>query len=159
MWGSNYERDLTASDLFELQDELTQQVVSEIAGSYGALTRTALPAARRKPPSNLDSYDCVLRTYEYLQVHSPDNHLAARECLEVVTKTDPDYIDGLAWLAYIYAEEYHHRWNAREDEYVALDRARDLAEKAVRLDNGNHVAHFSMSLIHTFSGEHDLAWV
>jgi len=157
VWGSNYERDLTARDLFDLQDELTQRVVSEIAGSYGALTRAALPAARRKPPANLDSYDCVLRTYEYLQVHSPENHLAARECLEVVTETDPDYIDGLAWLAYLYAEEYHHRWNERTDEYVALDRARDLAQRAVRLDNANHVAHFALSLIHTFSGEHELA--
>jgi len=157
VWGSNYERDLTASDLFELQDELTQQVVSAIAGSYGALTRAALPAARRKPPSTLDSYDCVLRAYEYVQVHTPQNHLAARECLEVVTETDPDYIDGLAWLAYLYAEEYHHRWNERTDEYVALDRARELALRAVRLDNGNHVAHFALSLIHTFSGEHELA--
>jgi serine/threonine protein kinase len=151
VWGSNYERDLTASSLFELQDELTQQVVSEIAGSYGALTRAALPAARGKPPANLDSYDCVLRAYEYLQVHSPENHLAARDCLEVVTETDPDYIDGLAWLAYLYAEEYHHRWNERAGEYIALERARDLAEKAVRLDNASHVAHFASSLIHTFS--------
>jgi len=157
VWGSNYERDLTASDLFELQDELTQQVVNAIAGSYGALTRAALPTARSKPPANLDSYDCVLRTYEYLQVHTPENHLAARNCLEVVTETYPDYIDGLAWLAYLYAEEYHHRWNERTDEYVALDRARDLAERAVRLDNANHVAHGALSLIHTFSGEHERA--
>jgi len=157
VWGSVYERDLTASDLFELQDELTQQVVNAIAGSYGALTRAALPAARSKPPANLDSYDCVLRAYEYLQVHSPENHLAARNCLEVVTETDPDYIDGLAWLAYLYAEEYHHRWNERTDEYVALDRARDLAQRAVRLDNANHVAHGALSLIHTFSGEHERA--
>jgi len=63
----------------------------------------------------------------------------------------------LAWLAYLYAEEYHHRWNERTDEYIALDRARDLAEKAVRLDNANHVSHFALSLIHTFSGEHELA--
>ena len=159
VWGSNYERDLTARDLFDLQDELTQQVVNAIAGSYGALTRAALPAARRKPPANLSSYDCVLRAYEYLQVHSPGNHLAARDCLEVVTETDPDYIDGLAWLAYLYAEEYHHRWNERTDEYDALDRARDLAEKAVRLDNANHVAHFALSLIHAFSGEHGLATI
>jgi tetratricopeptide (TPR) repeat protein len=65
----------------------------------------------------------------------------------------------LAWLAYLYAEEYHHRWNERTDEYVALDRARDLAQRAVRLDNANHVAHFALSLVHTFSGEHELAKV
>jgi TolB-like protein len=156
-WGSNYERDLTARDLFDLQDELTQQVVNAIAGSYGALTRAGLPDARRKPPASLDSYDCVLRAYEYLQVHTPENHLAARECLESVIETDSDYVDGLAWLAYLYAEEYHHRWNERADEYDALDRALELAEEAVQLDTANPVTHGARSLIHTFSGEHELA--
>jgi serine/threonine protein kinase/Tfp pilus assembly protein PilF len=159
VWGSNYERDLTARDLFELQDELTQQVVSAIAGSYGALTRAELPGARRKPPASLDSYDCVLRAYEYLQVHTPENHLAARDCLEGVIETDPDYVDGLAWLAYLYAEEYHHRWNERTDEYDALDRALELAEEAVQLDTANHVAHGALSLIHMFRGEYEHATI
>ena len=47
-WGSNYERDLTARDLYELQDELTQQVVNAIAGSYGALARAGLPSVMTK---------------------------------------------------------------------------------------------------------------
>ena len=155
VWGSNYERDMTARDLFELQDELTQQVVTAIAGSYGALTRAELPAARRKPPARLDSYDCVLRVYEYLQVHTPENHLAARDCLEGVIEIDPDYVDGLAWFAYLYAEEYHHRWNERTDEYDALDRALDLAKEAVRLDTANHVAHGALALTYFFRGEHE----
>jgi serine/threonine protein kinase len=159
VWGSNYERDLTASNLFDLQDELTGQVVNAIAGSYGALTRAGLPAARRKAPASLDSYDCVLRAYEYLQVHTEENHLAARDCLERVIETDTDYVDGLAWLAYLYGEEYHHRWNERTDEYDALDRAHELAEEAVQLDTASHVAHGALSLIHTFSGEHDLAMI
>ncbi len=159
VWGSNYERDLTAHDLFELQDELTQQVVNAIAGSYGALTRAGLPGARRKPPASLDSYDCVLRAYEYLQIHTAENHLAARDCLEGVSETDPDYVDGMAWLAYLYGEEYHHRWNERTDQYDALERALELAEEAARLDTASHVVHGALSLIHTFSGEHDLAMI
>ncbi|MEN8005719.1 MAG: protein kinase [Candidatus Krumholzibacteriota bacterium] len=157
IWGTNYERDLTVANLFELQDELTQQVVSAIAGSYGALTRAGLPGSRRKPPASLDSYDCVLRTYEYLHVHTPENHLAARNCLERVIGDDSDYADGLAWLAYIYAEETHHRWNERSDEYDALERALELAEKAVRLDTGNHVAHGAMALTHFTSGDYERA--
>jgi len=159
VWGSNYERDLTAADLFEIQDELTQQVVNAIAGSYGALTRAALPGARRKPPASLDSYDCVLRAYEYLQVHTPENHLAARDCLEGVIETDPDYVDGLAWLAYLYAEEHHHRWNERTDEYDALDRALELAGEAARLDTASHVAHGALTLIHMFRGEYEHAMI
>jgi len=153
VWGSNYERDLTARDLFELQDELTQQVVSEIAGSYGALTRAGLPDARRKPPASLDSYDCVLRTYEYLQVHSVANHLAARSCLEHVVEADPNYAAGQAWLAYLYADEHHHRWNERPAEYDALDRALELAEEAARLDDANNVSHGALMLTHFLRGE------
>jgi len=159
VWGTNYERDLTARDLFELQDGLTQQVVNAIAGSYGALTRAELPGARRKPPASLDSYDCVLRAYEYLQVHTPENHLAARNCLEGVIDTDPDYVDGMAWLAYLYAEEYHHRWNERTDEYDALDRALALAKEAARLDTASHVAHGALTLIHMFRGEYEHAMI
>jgi TolB-like protein len=155
VWGSNYERDLTARDLFELQDELTQQVVNEIAGSYGALTRAELPGARRKPPTSLDSYDCVLRTYEYLQVHNVANHLAARSCLERVVEADPDYAAGQAWLAYLYAEEHHHRWNERPAEYDALDRALELAEEAARLDDANYVSHGALMLTHFLSGENE----
>jgi len=157
VWGSNYERDLTARDLFELQDELTQQVVNAIAGSYGALARAGLPSARRKHPASLDSYDCVLRAYEYLHIHTVENHLAARDCLEGVIETEPDYVDGMAWLAYLYAEEYHHRRNERTDQYDALERALKLGEKAVRLDPTNHVAHGALSLIHFFRGEYDQA--
>jgi TolB-like protein/Tfp pilus assembly protein PilF len=155
VWGENYERVLTARDLFELQDELTQQVVNAIAGSYGALARAELPSARRKAPASLDSYDCVLRTYEYLQVHNPANHLAARSCLEHVVEADPNYAAGMAWLAYLYAEEHHHRWNERAAEYDALDRALALAEEAVRIDDASHVAHGALMLTHFLRGEYE----
>jgi len=153
VWGTNYERDLTAHDLFELQDELTQQVVNAIAGSYGALTRAELPDARRKPPASLDSYDCVLRTYEYLHVHTAENHLAARDCLEGVVEADPNYAEGWAWLAYLYADQFHHRWNERPEEYDARGRALQVAEQAVRLDPTSHVAHGALALTYFLLGE------
>ena len=121
IWGESYDRDLTASEFFELQDELTGEVLNAIAGSYGALFRAELAQARRKPPASLDTYDCILRVYDYLQIHSGDKHLAARDCLESVVDDTTDYADALAWLAYLYSEEYHPRWNARPDEYVALE--------------------------------------
>ena len=129
------------TDLFSLQDELTQQVVNAIAGSYGALSRAEIAEARRKPPASLDSYDCVLRAYEYLQVHSEENHFAARDCLEKAVERDPDYTDAWAWLAYLYGEEFHHQWNPRPESYDALDRSLEVAERAVRLDQTSQVAH------------------
>jgi len=153
VWGKTFESERTARDLFDLQDELTQQVVGEIAGSYGALARAELPSARRKPPASLDSRDCVFRAYDYLQQHSPETHLAARDCLERVIEAEPDYVEGLAWLAYLYADQFHHRWNEPDGEYDSRVRALRVAERAVSLDDSNQLAHAYLGLAALFSGD------
>jgi tetratricopeptide (TPR) repeat protein len=58
-------------------------------------------------------------------------------------------------LAYLYAEEYHHRRNERLDEYVALDRALENAEAAVQLDTANHVVHGVLAKTHLYRGEYE----
>jgi serine/threonine protein kinase/lipoprotein NlpI len=157
VWDSRYERDLTAENLFELQDDLTSKVVNEIAGTYGALTRAGLPDARRKPPASMEGYDCVLRVYEYLHVHTPENHFAARECLETILETDPEFADGNAWLGYLYGDQYHHRWNEEPDVYDSLDRAKEFADAAMRLDPTSHVVHGAMALTLFFRGDYERA--
>jgi TolB-like protein len=153
VWGNTFESERTARDLFDLQDDLTQQVVAEIAGSYGALARAELPGARRKPPASLDSRDCVFRAYDYLQNHSPETHLAARDCLEQVVEAEPDYVEGLAWLAYLYVDQFHHRWNEPDGEYDSRARALRVAERAVSLDDSNQLAHAYLGMAALFSGD------
>jgi TolB-like protein len=153
VWGNTFESERSARDLFDLQDELTQQVVGEIAGSYGALARAELPSARRKPPASVDSRDCVFRAYDYLQNHSPETHLAARDCLERVIEAEPDYVEGLAWLAYLYSDQFHHRWNEPDGEYDSRVRALRVAERAVSLDDSNQLAHAYLGMAALFSGD------
>ncbi len=152
VWGDTFTSERTAQDLFELQDELTEEVVKNIAGSYGAIARAELPRARSKPPESLDSHDCVFRAYDYLQNHVEETHLAARECLERVVEAEPDYVDGLAWLAYLYVDQFHHRWNEPEGEYDSRERGLRMAERAVALDDGNQLAHAFLGLAALFSG-------
>lgn len=157
VWDMRYERDLTAENLFEIQDELTSQVVNEIAGTYGALTRAGLPGARRKPPASMEGYDCVLRVYEYLHVHTAENHYAARECMEAILQTDPGFADGNAWLGYLYGDQYHHRWNEETNLYDSLDRAKQYSDAAMRLDPTSHVVHGAMALTLYFRGDYEKA--
>ncbi len=153
VWGESFDSERTARDLFELQDELTEQVVSQIAGSSGVLARTELPRGRRKPPASLDSYDCVFRVYEYLQSHTAENHLAARACMERVVEAEPDYVTGLAWLAYLYADQYHHRWNEPRGEYDSVERAVRRGERAVELDGGDQLARANLGFALLFAGD------
>jgi pentatricopeptide repeat protein len=139
LWGESYTRDLTATGFFALQDELTNQVVGAITSSYGPISRAGLAEARRKPPGSLDSYDCVLRAYQYLNIHESPQHLAARDCLERAVERDADYADAWAWLAYTYAEEQRHQWNVRPG-YDALERALEAANRGLEVDATNQVA-------------------
>ena len=135
------------------QRYFSEGLTGEIAGSYGALARAELPSARRKPPASLEGRDCVFRAYDYLQNHSPETHLAARDCLERVVEAEPDYVEGLAWLAYLYAEQFHHRWNEPDGEYNSRVRALRVAERAVSLDDSNQLAHGHLGLAALFSGD------
>jgi hypothetical protein len=48
-----------------------------------------------------------------------------------VIEVDSDYAEGRAWLAYLYAEQYHHRRNERHADSPELtDRLMEGLEKA-----------------------------
>ena len=147
LWADTYDRDLTAGDLFAVQDDVTQRVVNAIGGRYGPISLTGLAETRRKATHSLDAYDCVLRTYEYLQIHTAENHLAARTCLEHAVEIDPQYAETRAWLAYTYAEEYRHGWNARPG-YDPSERALEIATRAVELDPTSQVARGVLATTH-----------
>ena len=59
IWADRFERDLT--DVFALQDELTEAVVSAIQPT---LFHTEIAMAMRRRPENLTAYDCYLRAMQ-----------------------------------------------------------------------------------------------
>ena len=137
LWAETFDRKLTAKDLFALQDELSERVATAIAGAHGVISMSRFRDTVRTPPDHLSSYECVLRTHEYLRLQSPDTHLVARECLERVTTVDPTYVDAWAWLAMLYTDEYSLEFNLRP---LPLERADEAIRKAINLDPSNPVA-------------------
>jgi len=143
LWGRSYDRDLTTSHIFALQDDITVRVVGTIADAGGIISRVNQEELQRKHPSELNAYECVLRSYQYVESHNPEDHLRARECLENALNIDSTYVDGMAHLAYLYREEYQHGFNQRPN---ALNRAVELARKAINLDPMNQNAYYALAL-------------
>jgi TolB-like protein/class 3 adenylate cyclase/Tfp pilus assembly protein PilF len=151
LWGETYNRDLTAADVFAIQDEITQQVTSSIADAQGVISRSIFKEARRKGTNELSSYECVLRLHEYNRVITAEAHLAALECLERTVKADPDYSDAWAALSEIYAEMHALGFNPKDNP---LDLALDAAERAVSLDGTSQ--HAQWALAYAYFQRHDL---
>ena len=128
LWAQSYDRNLTAAEVFALQDDLANQVATEVAGNYGIIATTRLDDAGRKPPDKLQSYECVLRSYAFIRLQTPELHLAARNCLERTLSSDSQYAKGWAWLANMYLEEYGSGFNAGPEP---LERARQSLQQAI----------------------------
>jgi tetratricopeptide (TPR) repeat protein len=151
LWGESYDRDLTAADVFAIQDEITNQVATTIADHHGVVSRARSRDARSKGTNELSSYDCVLKLYEYHAVSTEQAHRDALQCLERTVKTDPNYSDAWAALAEIYGDMHALNYNPREG---ALDLALRAAQRAQVLDPTSQFAQYALAF--TYFNRRDL---
>ena len=157
LWAETYDRDLTAADVFAIQDEVRAHVVATLADLHGIIPRAGLLAAKRKNPESLSAYECYLRAWiVYDKLFTPDEHLTVRDCLERAVEADPNYADAWATLAWIYTDEDSWGYNPRPDP---LDRALEAAERAVELDPASQLAHWMLARTHWYRHELDAYFV
>jgi adenylate cyclase len=65
IWADKFDRKM--ADLFLVQDEIINQIVGKIAGSYGAIERAEMKSSSRKSPEQIKAYDLVLRARGAIQ--------------------------------------------------------------------------------------------
>ena len=89
IWADRYDREM--ADVFLVQDEIVNQIVANIAGSYGAIERAEVNSAARKSPEQIRAYDLVLRArgaiqFEWTRFARPKNCCAKPSCSTLPTR-------------------------------------------------------------------------
>jgi adenylate cyclase len=146
LWAETYDRELTAADIFAVQDEIVAKVVAVIGGSSGVIARAERKRIRGKPPGRLDAYECVLGFWAYQQALVPDEHLRLRKCLKRALEQEPAYAEAWIALAAIYRHEYSFGFNPQPGASPPLDRALVAAQQAALLDPS--LGHLALALTH-----------
>ena len=148
VWAERYDRVL--EDIFELQDELTRQMV----GTLGVqLEQVELEQSMRKPTDDLMAYDYVLRSLKWWHTTAPADHARGRDLLEKAVELDPNYAQAHAHLANAYVNEFVFGFNPRPDP---LGRATAEAKRAVELDPSYAFAHYILSRCYYYGGDDTL---
>lgn len=153
LWAETYQRNLTASDIFDIQDDVADRVVATIADSFGVLSRFQLAQRRYRKADSIDSFEAVLRAKAYYRENfGSEAHKQIKEDLERAVEADPDYADAWAWLAAAYRDEYNLRFNSA---VTSLAKAETTARKAIALDPENQEAHLVLTQVHILNRDID----
>jgi adenylate cyclase len=94
VWAERYDRDL--SDIFALQDEITQAVTIAIAP---AIADAELRRAMRKQPGSLDAWGAYQRGLWHLGKASVEDNALAQKFLQQAIDLDPTFAGGYSALA------------------------------------------------------------
>jgi TolB-like protein len=150
LWADRF--DVTAGNLFTVQDEIAERVASALVIG---MERTRREAAQRAPLSTLETYDCWLRGFECLQRGTLEADAEARRFFERALETDPNFARAYAGLSLSWFNEWScqawHKWD--ETERMAYDHA----ARAARLDDGDAVVQVVLGRILLYRRQFDEA--
>lgn len=88
LWAERYDRTLT--DIFELQDEITRNVVAVIEPT---LKKAEIERIYRKRPDNLTAYELYLQSLHRMYDIQPEGRAAALDRVAQALRIDPDYAE------------------------------------------------------------------
>jgi len=95
VWAERYDRDL--SDIFALQDEITERVVAAIEPELYAAENTR---SQRKPPESLDAWECVIRALTAIGQGTPEAIIEAEALCRRAMAITPNYGQAHSLLAW-----------------------------------------------------------
>jgi TolB-like protein/Tfp pilus assembly protein PilF len=144
IWADRFDRDL--ADVFLLQDEVVGRIVRALSGALPA----AVTIATRRA-ANLEAYDLFVRG-RVLVTQSSETNRAAPALLEKAIELDPGFADAHAWLAMSHHFAWAYWLNAPE-RHQSLALA--AAQRAVRLDPENSLAHAILGDVLIYDGKPD----
>lgn len=150
LWAERYDRDLT--DIFAVQDEVTQHIVSALSLK---LTRDERQRLARKGTENLEAYDCYLRGRESYWRLTREAIGQAKLMFERAIALDPGFAVAYARLSGCHNLEYINGWSESPEE--SRQRAYELALKAVSMDAVEPQGYYSLGLVRLWRRELDAA--
>lgn len=140
VWAQDYRRDLTAENLFEIQHEITLEIIAALEAH---LTREERLAIESTPTGNLEAYRLYVQGRGFVDQRTEDALRRGVEYLERAIDEDGGYALAWAGLADALALLEFYGYGAPEATVDPMYAAR----RAVELDPRSGEAHASLGIV------------
>ena len=141
IWSNNF--DLSVDEVFDVQDQIAEEIVSTIVGRVEA---DHLNAIKTKRPENMDAYDLILKGLEYAKKGNviKENTENAVKLFEQAIEAEPSYARAHAWRACSLSNLADWEENPDPDMFAS---AIESANLALELDPNEPEVHRIMGSI------------
>lgn len=153
MWSAKYDKQLTATNLFDVQDDIREQIVATLSDLHGVIYSSETEKNIHRPTESLNAYECLSVALAYDKYLTEEYHLRARESLEKAIEVDPEFDQAWSHLSWIYTDEVIFGYNPLPN---SMERAFNAARRGVELAPLNYHNHWQLSRVHYFNGQKDL---
>jgi len=156
LWAEIYDRELGDREnkdagTFQIQDDLTDHIVTSVADGHGVLVRSMTAPTRNRKVDELSASELVLRYYAFMQQVDPQEHAALRAGFERVLEREPNHATAWACLSNLYVLEYGDGFNPLPKP---MERAREAAWRAVKIDPACQMGWKLVSVVHFFGRDY-----
>jgi len=150
LWSERYDR--TIKDIFDLQDEITMKVITELRVKMSG-DRTGRIYA--KGTNNLQAYLKVLEGHWYMSQGNNEANRVAQRLYNEAIELDPNYVAPYCLLSASYMLDLWY--GASESPKETLSNGMKMAQKAVALDDSSADAQAALSYVLLMMRQHDKA--
>ena len=151
LWSDVYDREMR--ELFDLLDEITKKIVVSLQvelSDWGEDLRLYA-----KSTNNLEAWKYYVKGTELYQKFNSEDNAKAREHYEVALELDPEFVVALRGLALTHLIDATQGWG--DSPLTSMNRAFELAEKAVDLDKQDPGAHSVLGMVFLYQRQYEKA--
>ena len=157
VWAEKFDKEFSAENFFNLQDEIVENVIDALIGNGAVLAQEVAKNFSKTGTENLSAYECVnFVRGQYFKNLSPEMHAQGLSCLRKSVIDDPEYKEAWALLAHMVAWGYSLYvpfFQAIDKE--GLSEAFNAIDNAIRIDKNYARAYATKAELYFYEREFD----
>ncbi|MBS7813806.1 tetratricopeptide repeat protein, partial [Roseococcus pinisoli] len=153
LWAEHFQGKLIPTEILNVRDEVANSIARTLAQPYGIIFSNKARETDGRPPEFLDSYDYVIRFYQYYRTFDYNVFESVRTGLERAVLMDPGYADAFACLSQIYSDAFRFSYALPDPRIDPRQRALLLAHRSIQLAPNSSRGYHALGHAYWFNGD------
>ena len=146
IWAEQYDR--TIENIFDIQDEITRNIVVELQVKMGTGELSRLTASGT---GSVQAWELIMRAGVLVEAHSPDDTELARQLTKRALELDKNYSHAWVILGWVYWQESVFKWSSNPERSMQM--AFEATQKAISSDVGHPSGYSLLGSIYMVRGD------